>query len=518
MSIDELILSVRIDEGSNLNELYEMLRQLQAQGGRLAIDPSELEVIANKIRYQTGRITMLRNSIDVIAKLIPEIKTEMDDFLETNLKEWWENIWSRIEGLSTFTSDVLLFVEEARAVTASSRQSFENIEEMIRTKIKSMEKTDETDILEKLKYQLVITEAIQNLIVALSTKFHEELKDVLIAIENVDIEEFRKILLSVGDHIVGTTDTAIKAVIANIRSYKATAEKSFSDLELEYFKVAEIVDKIEYLITTEFELKLKYFEKSLLTIKKNTRVQMNRKDIEEELDKFKIKLDKNLEGLLEQIIPREMNEAFVILKTIVASIVRDLGGKEMIEKEIPKLSSSEIGRAMKEEQISHVFTGKGGIVMEMLDELMTQFFTSKINVETLQGRLFEQFGGTKTEKTDVEKLFGLEKDILSGLSATETFEKWKEGVRDFDFSTLFKWDIKERSVEEIIKTELKDVNSSIDWAAQKTTDLQGFFFKTSASMEKKIVEKLDKITTILSPKELQKSNDDRDEKQKVGSI
>jgi hypothetical protein len=70
--IDELLISVGIEEGSNLEELHNMLQEIQAGGGRIEVEIADLPT-RGQITAINRRITQVQNALLAELRRMPEI-------------------------------------------------------------------------------------------------------------------------------------------------------------------------------------------------------------------------------------------------------------------------------------------------------------------------------------------------------------------------------------------------------------------------------------------------------------
>jgi len=98
--IDELMISVAIQEGSNLEELYEMLKEIQ-QTGKIKIEMPDVPTKQQITRIQ-ARITETTNNIIKLLKTFPNLWESIKDILLKNI----ESLTKLVEVIDITTEDI----------------------------------------------------------------------------------------------------------------------------------------------------------------------------------------------------------------------------------------------------------------------------------------------------------------------------------------------------------------------------------------------------------------------------
>jgi len=89
LPMDEMLISVEIEQGSKLEELYNMLKDLQQAGGKikLEIPDEEIEEIALPIRIVSERIKGLLEVLKSLTTKFPELIDELKKLADETLQE-----------------------------------------------------------------------------------------------------------------------------------------------------------------------------------------------------------------------------------------------------------------------------------------------------------------------------------------------------------------------------------------------------------------------------------------------
>jgi len=130
--IDKLLIAVGIDEGSKLDELYNMLKQLQSVG-KIEIEIPDMPT-KGQLSYIRGRIKILTDMIKPMINKFPEIEESLKDIVENALKEGANDLRNflkteieQIETIASYAHEASIAITDFISIIATDLQNIKDL-------------------------------------------------------------------------------------------------------------------------------------------------------------------------------------------------------------------------------------------------------------------------------------------------------------------------------------------------------------------------------------------------------
>lgn len=469
-AIDQLLIAVKIQEDSRLEELYKMLKDLEATGGKIRIEIPDMPTKA-QYRERTKAFNDLIKEIKKLESLFPELKQDLADIIEEKLEEMAQLVGSAVQlfdVLSQMWSNMDTKINELKVLTADINYSITDLIKKIENELLNQEDLDSMQI-SIIQY---INEIYDNL-----TGFIQNLKD-----SNID-PNFDKIklnaarLINLAEDIrsmVQSTPTVsmIDNLVSKVEDLKQSLENEVSQIKLSFWGV---------------EIEMNNLKKSVEDMHKRPGIKtVFGSIVKDKLVEFKKLLDNNIKGLLDNNLKEQFDSLVRNIGDLFVTLTSDI--QELFwEQEMPKEFTEDLKRGMFEinvpfegkpaQFIKEVIQGTAGkeLTPEKIEDLLSFSFR----------RLFQDM--KPSERRQIAQFFGVR---LGGVETMMT--GIMESFKNFDIKKLVKLPLQiDPNIGEILK-EAKNTNR----------DLQ------------EVRKGVENINTILTKKGLMEETDKKDENNK----
>ncbi len=263
--IDELLISVEIEQGSNLEALHKMLKDFQKSGGKVGktgggiggVSKKQLEGFAKRITSLTTKIEKFINSVlKPLQEKFPEMLNNIDSSINSlrswvgrlvdEVKKWGDEVKKIITSqLSDFLEKFGAVNEELNEKELYDKVGFESLSEDLKTFSKQTNKLLKTivdNIIGIGKRVGALKDWVtkrSNIVVTKLTKIIEsQTKKILSAVKSGVVDEELKTVLDV---LLETN----KKVLGNVRTINTTTKELVKSLKVVNGFVSAISPKLE---------------------------------------------------------------------------------------------------------------------------------------------------------------------------------------------------------------------------------------------------------------------------------
>lgn len=387
-AIDELLIAVGIEEGSTLEELYQMLREIQGAGGTIKLELSEDLPTKGQLTNIYRRITEMENRLMPMLSVFPESVDKLKEYmldLYEGLREQF--IKDEIREIDEIVRKILnKFPTYKRDVTVAFNKATEEMEDIkgkldsLRDDLLEAETEDRRDEIIDTRFDELLSE-IMSLEFDESKKeyFNDKFDELKLSLKEAREKELEFVLKILKMEKPSDKETVIKEKLLEKEILERIIEKQeiIKEESKEQKIETEKDEKIERTTIIREVLKEQLFPKE----------ELQREAIKEEIinNLFKTEIPKDLP----MVDPRP-EKMISVLDTLIETITNILQGKTEMETGLEKWTSGHgtiVGRGSTREQRTE-FGALFGIkwpgwqegmpnVRKIMDEVIKPFIKEK---------------------------------------------------------------------------------------------------------------------------------------------
>lgn len=472
--IEELLISVEIEQGSKMEELHQMLKDLKDSGGKIEVEiPVEkFEQLGNKITSINRRVGELANVLKPLIVKFPNMIEEVKGLASSVLEELTEFVKS----YNTFSENL-------------KRQLSEKLTSIINNVLEIQSAISKTTIIKG------IDDEITNKLDSFYQNVVDLVNQMVIKLEEVS----RKVSANTG-YVTRKGNETIKAVVDEIQKLKSSP--SFED-------ISKILDRLTEIHSNVLDLSTEIDNiKELLSVNNLPNLDQITTDITELLNDFIKPLFESVEDRLTQMygdifnIPREqrgelekLREEFSELKENIEKIATETNlnfwgtfdAVKQIRDRINKIKSKD-PEALK--AIDDLFKNGLKEFKDKLDNNLRGIIEPELNtfldsITAVLGKEEINLPGIKElgERGATEDISGFWRRILS-LLLQQTVDQIKGNINAYLQSDL------QRRIEEMTPKQVKDVGETFGIELKKSDAPKEFLEKVLEAVRPYTVKEL----------------------------
>jgi len=531
--IDQLIIAVKIEEGSDLEDLYNILSSIQQTGGRIEVVFPQM-VTQNDFTGLLMSFESLKKQFDEIKQIFPEWEEKFNKLF----KDWLHEL--DMEVISALLADSLSLQGKIEGIELTSKQMSDKIDELIKA-FGNIEISDEQlrDLVEQ--FSDFLKEDLDDLWNKIKINLDLIYKDMATFSQSEDIKEKLNILLErVGEDLMSEVAWAYTAYL-----YAEGAEREiknrFTNQGLRIAMGQVIIEKLKEFkndlddnLRKVFDEKIGELDEVLQATLDQVAEDLRGENLTVPIQELREEIAALSDGFkgMDMFLGDKIGEVLILLN----NLREDVAEEEDLRKEfedIPEgLSKSALFRGIREGRI--VFPGATGATGEGLAAFMKTLALRMLGgaAPPQTPEEFERLGFLR-QLINVSKPEELEQlSEIFGLGEIERASESKDDplVRrlieafqtDIDFKELFKIKNDTREIREVIIDAEKNMIDNLNKVIGELGRIKETAIETKASMNRSekllredIKPSVNFIKAKLMPESPEEKNIKKDEKGKL---